>query len=151
MKRNSFIELAEQSRLVLMRETGMDDLDYHLMILEGGCAYLEELVQPRGASSPSPELHQLYREHLTAIGYWAFYEFLFRHLEIGVASDWMREGALEPLQTTDWKRQRLLAEVQALHTNRMANNLLDAWLKELGPKRTLRIPSKPQPAHEHVH
>jgi len=67
-----------------------------------------------------------------------------------VASDWMREGALEPLQTKEWKRQRLLAEVQALHTNRMANNLLDAWLKELGPKRTLKIP-QPQPAHEHVH
>jgi hypothetical protein len=151
MKRNSFIALAERSRTVLMRETGMDELDYHLLILEGGSMYLEQLVKPQADSSM--ELVRLYREHLTEIGFWGFYEFLFRHLEIAMAEEWSREGSVDVLQSKQWKRERLIKEVNALPWKREANNQLDAWLKDLGPKRTLIIKNNEPtqvPQHEHV-
>lgn len=153
MKRNAFIELAENSRLVLMRETGMDELDYQLMILEGGCSFLDEMVRPKGASWPVPELCNLYREHLTSIGYWSFYEFLFRHLEIGMAEQWTNAQGVDHLQSAEWKRDRLIREVNALPWNPMASNQMDLWLKQLGPKTTLVVPateSKPQQVLEHA-
>lgn len=151
---NSFIALAELSRTTVMRETGMDELDYHLAILEAGCHYLDELVKPRGTTS-APELSILYREHLTKIGYWNFFEKLVCHLEIAVADHW-KGDALIAMQPEQWKRKRWLAELKCLPWKMEATNQLELWLKQLGPKRTLVLPvteSKPQqqPQHEHVH
>lgn len=151
---NSFIELSQQSRAVVMRETGMDELDYHLAILEAGCHYLDELTKPKQGSSA--DLVKLYQEHLTKLGFWLFFEKLVRHLEIAVADQWTREDGLERLQDNAWRRKRWLAELKCLPWKVEATNQLELWLKQLGPNRALIIPStkhQPQhaPEHEHAH
>lgn len=148
-RKNSFLELADRSRALLMRETAMDELDYHLAILEGGSAYLDQLVRPQPGSSI--ELVKLYKEHLADLGFWAFYVFLFRHLEVGIAEQWTMDGALEPLQPAEWKRDRFLKEVATLPYKREATNQLEAWLKSLGPKRVLTAKPQSPVEHEYAH
>lgn len=147
MSRNAFAERAERARATLKRETGMDDLDYHLAILDGGCTYLERLVEP---GPLNPQLKDLYRDHLTNLGFWEFYVYLFAHLEIGMVEDWSRSSAVELLQPAEWKRRRFLDRVAQLPDNTQAAVLLDVWLKGLGSALKMPITNEPKQAVQHV-
>lgn len=148
MKRsNSFVDLAKRSRTVLMKETGMDDLDYHLTVLEGGTLYLDQVVKP--GKEGSEELVALYKEHLTNIGFWNFYSFLFSHLEIALAQRWTKEGAIEAYQTAAWKRGEFIKEVQGLPWQKEANAQFDTWLKAMGRDRFLYPDRVTEPQKQH--
>lgn len=149
--KNSFLRLAEDSRRELMAGTGMDELDYHLAILEGGCRFLEQLVPERpGLSS---EVVRLYREHITSLGYWAWWEYAFRSMEIGLVGLWNSEGSVVPYQDEQWKRAHFLDHVHGMWNNKIAQHQLELWFKAIEPKLVLypdRQP-QPQPQQAHVH
>jgi hypothetical protein len=140
-RKNAFVLRSDQARSYLMKWTGMDELDYQLAILEGGCWYLEQLVHP--ISVVSEELVREYREHLTALGYWSFYEWVFRSLEVRLVNAWSATDALELLQPQPWCRARLLEEVKGLPWSPEAARQLDTWLKVLEPTRTTKTTTEP--------
>lgn len=151
--KNAWLAKANAARATLMRETGMDDLDYQLSILEGGCFFLDQLCRSENAH---PMIAQLYREHLTKLRFWTFYEHAFRTMEIDLVEEWAHRDALALIQPPEWKRKRLLDTIKALPWNDRANHQVEVWLKNLGDARVMRVPAgiharpetQQQPQHE---
>lgn len=131
--KNAMILRSEQARFFLMKWTGMDELDYQLAILEGGCTYLEQITAPTAVISE--ELMREYRAHLTAMGFWSFYEYIFRLLEIAVLEEWSRPDALELLQPQPWIRARWLEHIKGMPWMKCASDEMDIWLKNAQPAR----------------
>ena len=149
---NALIKLSDEARAQLLRATGLDELEYQLLILESGCQHLDELVRPVGTISR--ETCELYREHLCTIGWWTWYEHTFRAFEVRLASEWFGPESLVPFQSDQWRRERLLAEAYSLRHTQQYLRAFDVWLKLLEDKRVLVIPARPttatQQPHDHV-
>lgn len=153
---NALIKRSEEARAQLQHGAAMNDLDYHLMVLDAGCACLDELVRPLGVTA-SEEASNAYRRHMVRVGWWTFFELQWRHFEIRLAAEWYGPESLVPLQSEAWRRQRLIAEARSMqHTARFWRTF-EIWLKQLEEKgqATLILPpaTAPQPEmhHEHQH
>ncbi len=146
--KNSFLRMAEESRREIMAATGMDELGYYLAVLEGGCRFLEALVPDR--QGLSHEVVRLYREHITALGYWSWWEYAFRSMEIGLVGLWNSEGSVVPYQTEEWKRANFLEHVHGMWHNRVTQHQLEVWFKTIEPKLAM-YPDKAQPQQQPTH
>lgn len=143
---NALIKLSNEARTQLMAATCLDELEYHLLILESGCQCLDDLVRPVGTISK--EACDLYRNHLGAIGWWTWYEHTFRAFEVRLAAEWFGPEGLEKHQPPAWLRKRLLAEAYSLRYTAHYQRAFDAWMKLVEDKKLLRIPAttkQPQP------
>ncbi len=150
---NALIKLSDEARAQLQATTGMDELEYHLLILESGCQCLDDLVRPVGTISK--EACDLYRNHLGAIGWWTWYEYTFRAMEIRIAAEWFGPESVVPLQGDQWRRKRLLEEAYSLRYTAQYQRAFDAWMKQVEKKRVLVLPPIPEPETQqpqtHVH
>lgn len=150
---NALIQKSNEARAQLLALTGLDELDYHLLILESGCQCLDELVRPVGTLDK--EICELYREHLGRIGWWTWYEYAFRAFEVRLAAEWTGPESLVPHQDKAWCRAEFLKEAYTLrHTGHYAH-AFDAWLKmkEEGGTLKMNIPAAKatQTQTEHAH
>lgn len=150
---NALIQKSNEARDQLLALTGLDELDYHLLILESGCQCLDELVRPVGTLDK--ETCELYREHLGRIGWWTWYEYTFRAYEVRLAAEWTGPESLVPHQDKAWCRAEFLKEAYTLrHTSHYAH-AFDAWLKmkEEGGKLKMNIPAAKatQTQMQHAH
>ena len=147
---NALIKLSNEARAQLQAAAGLDDLDYHLMILESGCQCLDDLVRPVGTRSK--EARDLYRNHLEAIGWWTWYEHTFRAFEVRLAAEWFGPESVVPFQPQAWCRKHLIDEAYTLRYTPHYGRAFDTWMKLVEDKRVLVIPPQtqqiPQP---HVH
>lgn len=126
----------------------MDELDYHLMILESGCQCLDDLVRPVGTISK--EACDLYRNHLGAIGWWNWYEHTFRAFEVRLAAEWFGPESVVAHQPATWCRKTLLLEAYTLrHTAHYARSF-DAWMKMVEDRRVMVLPPTTQPSIPHI-
>lgn len=128
-KGNALIRRSEQARAVLQADADMDDLDYQLMVFEAGCAALDDMVRP--VNAVDPKLGQEYREQLTNLGWWTWWELEWRRAEIRISIEWMDEESLVSLQTPFWKRARLLTEAKGLRKTKQYQDSFELWLKIL--------------------
>ncbi len=146
---NALIKLSNEARVQLQRAAGMDDLEYHLLILESGCQCLDDLVRPVGTISQ--DARDMYRNHLGAIGWWTWYEHTFRAFEIRLASEWFGPESLVPLQDKAWCRKGLIAEARTLRYTAHYQRAFDTWMKLVEDKRVLTLPPlqtlQPKPQH----
>ncbi len=150
---NALIKLSNEARAQLQATTGMEDLEYHLLILESGCQCLDDLVRPVGTISK--EACALYRNHLGAIGWWTWYEHTFRAMEIRIAAEWFGPESVVPMQDDKWRRKRLLSEAYSLRYTAQYQRAFDTWMKIMEDKRVLTIPASNEPVTTqtptHVH
>lgn len=149
---NALIKLSEEARAQLQQATAMPDLDYHLLVLETGCQCLDDLVRPVG--TVSQDAREKYRDHLSAIGWWSWYEMQWRSMEIRVAAEWYGPESMVPQQTDAWRRERLLTEARTMRYTYHYARAFDTWMKLLEDKKALILPAIPtQPEHQidHVH
>lgn len=148
---NALITRSNEARAQLRQATGMDELDYHLLILESGCQCLDNLVRPVGTISK--EACELYRDHLGAIGWWTWYEHTFRAMEIRLAAEWFAPESLATHQPAKWWRKRMLEEAYTLRHTAHYARAFDAWMKLVEERRVLTLPPvqtlQPQPQHAH--
>ena len=152
---NALIERSEKARAELMNAAGMDELTYHLMVLEAGCKALDETVRAVGATV-NDELREVFRAHLTKQGWWTWWEMLWRSFEVRLAAEWTGPDSLVPAQSPEWKRQRLHEEALTLYYTDHYHRAFDLWLKMLEDRGAHRIPvpttqPKDQHQHDHVH
>lgn len=138
---NALIAKSNEARAILQEATGLDDLEYHLLVLETGCTALDELVRPTGTISEDARL--MYREHMVAIGWWTWYEMTWRAFEVRLAAEWTGPESLIPHQPTQWKRERLLAEAHSLHRTAQYDRAFEVWMKMIEDRRVLTIPPAP--------
>ena len=151
---NALITRSNEARAQLMAATGMDELDYHLLILESGCQVLDELVRPVGTISKAA--CDAYRDHLGAIGWWNFYEYAFRALEIRLAAEWTGPESLVPHQPAEWCRKTLMMEAYSFRYTAQFGRALDAWLSGVESRLALHLPAvqpqqQPKQTPTHVH
>jgi hypothetical protein len=150
---NALITRSNEARAQLMAATGLDDLEYNLLILESGCQCLDDLVRPVGTLSK--ETCELYRHHLSDIGWWTWYEYTFRAFEIRLNTEWNAPASPVPQQDAQWCRRRFLDEAYTLRHTAYYDRAFDTWLKliEEGGKLKLTIPAtnvgKTQAQHVH--
>ena len=135
---NALIQRSNEARAAIQAATGMDELDYHLMILESGCQCLDALVQPVGTISKEACIQ--YRAHLGAIGWWTWYEMQWRAFEVRTAVEWTGPEGLVPHQPAEWKRKRLLNEAYTLRYTAHYARAFDLWMKMVEDKRVLVLP-----------
>lgn len=146
---NALIKLSNEARAQLMQATGMDELEYNLLILESGCQCLDELVRPVGTISK--EACDLYRSHLGTIGWWTWYEHTFRAFEVRLAAEWFGPESLEKHQCAEWLRKRLLDEAYSLRYTAQYQRSFDAWMKLVEEKKVLRIATTTQQPQPQTH
>lgn len=130
---NAFIRNAEQARASLKVQTGMDELDYQLMILESGCRFLEESVRPLDDQSEALAAEQRY--HLMGLGFFDFYQQRIMVMEIDLVRRWSNDE-LMPMQTKQYRRKALLDQALTLHVLDVTWQAYDTWLKNLERKNT---------------
>lgn len=141
--KNRLLMESEAARAELKRATRMDELDYQLLILESGCQFLEFIVRPGYLSD---EDCRKYREHLGAVGFWDWFVYRFRCMEVEVAKRWATSEPLVAIQPPEYKRQRLIEEAQGIHIYRHHMDSFEVWLKLLEDKRFMTIKTE-----EHAH
>lgn len=156
---NALVTRSEEARKRLMEAAGIDELAYHLMILEAGCNCLDELVRPVN-TTVSAEACQVFRAHLEKQGWWTFFELQWRHFEIRLEAEWFGPESLVPFQAEQWRRERLMTEVLTMHRTSRFWRVFDIWLKTLeneGRAHVVLPPAQPAdqpqpiPQHEHIH
>jgi hypothetical protein len=135
---NALIERSNEARASLLAATAMDELSYHLMILESGCQCLDDLVRPVGTISK--EACNQYRDHLGAIGWWTWYELQWRSFEVRLAAEWFGPESLVPHQSEKWKREALMKEAYTLRYTAHYVRSFDLWMKMVEDKRVLVLP-----------
>jgi len=146
---NALIEKSNVARAAMQAATGMDDLSYHLMILESGCQCLDELVRPVGTISAEARIQ--YRYHLGAIGWWNWYEMQWRAFEVRLSAEWFGPGSLVHHQPAEWKRERLIKEAYTLRYTAQYARGFDLWMKLVEEKKVLVIPTvQPQTQHHNA-
>lgn len=128
-KGNALIKRSEQARTLLQSEAVMDDLDYQLMVFEAGCTALDDMVRP--VSAVDPKLGHAYRQELTNLGWWTWWDLEWRRAEIRISIEWMDEESLVTLQPAGWKRNRLITEANGLRRTKQYQDSFDLWLKIL--------------------
>lgn len=130
---NALIKLSNEARAQLQAATGMDELEYHLLIMESGCQCLDDLVRPVGTISK--DACDLYRNHLGAIGWWTWYEHTFRAFEVRLAAEWFGPESLERSQPQEWLLKRMLDEAYSLRYTAHYQRAFDTWMKLVEEKR----------------
>ncbi len=143
MKNRLVIE-SEAARAELKKATRMDELDYQLLILESGCRFLEHIVRPNEFLNEQDA--RAYREHLGAVGFWEWFVYRFRCMELEVAKQWAGPESLVAIQPAEYKRQRLIEEAEGILFYRKHLDSFEVWLKLLEDKRFMR---KQQLQHAH--
>lgn len=150
---NALITKSNEARAQLMAFTGLDELEYNLLILESGCQCLDELVRPVGTLSQ--ETCDLYRQHLGTIGWWTWFEYTFRAFEVRLAAEWTGPESLVPNQARTWCRKTFLDEAYTLRYTARYTHSFDTWLKlvEEGGKLKMHIPANEaaQANKQHAH
>lgn len=136
--KNALITKSEQARTRLMEGTGMDDLAYHLMVLEAGCACLDQTLRPVGAAVSS-EAVELYRDHLVRQGWWTWFELYWRSFEIRLNAEWSGPESLVPAQPDAWRRAELEKEASTLYYTDHYHRAFDHFLKMLEEAGQLTI------------
>jgi hypothetical protein len=144
--KNQLIIRSEAARAELQRSTGLDDLSYHLMVLEAGCACLDQTLRPVNASVGA-EAVQAYRTHLYAQGWWTWFELFWRQFEIRLWAEWSGPESIVPLQSDDWRRESLHKEASTLYYTDYYHHAFDHFLKMLEERGQLAIPM-PKGQHE---
>lgn len=150
---NQLMRMSTEARAQLQEATGLDDLDYNLLLLETGCACLETLVRPVNVAV-SQEASDAYREHMAHMGWWSWFEMQWRQWEIRMAAEWFGPESLVPHQDNAWRRERLLAEAASMHRTERYWRAFDVWVKLLEEGGALRITlpkptNQPHPTHVH--
>lgn len=136
---NALITRSEEARAALQQASGMDDLSYHLMILEAGCHCLDKTLQPVGAGLSS-KVVELYREHLYKQGWWTWFEMFWRAFEVRIWAEWICPESLVPQQSDAWKRETLHNEASTLYYTSNYHHAFDLFIKMLEERGQLTIP-----------
>ncbi len=153
---NALITRSEEARAQLLASSALDDLSYHLMILEAGCRCLDETLRPVG-TTVSEAMRDLYRDHMVKEGWWTWFELFWRGFEVRLAAEWFGPESLVPRQSAEWQRQRLHEEALTLYYTDHYHRAFDMWLKMLEERgaHSIAIPIELQPLpkhqHDHVH
>lgn len=142
---NRLIENSNQARAYLEHVTGIDALEYDMLILNSGCEFVE-------AMSPATPLvtedtARRYQMHLIDVGFFDWYLYQFRTLAVELWKRWNCADSPVAFQPKAYKRQLFLDEVAAMRIESDHNRHLksfDNWLVLLDAKRILRIKAKQQ-------
>lgn len=144
---------AQQARTWLMAACEMDELDYHLMILEGGCKFLDHIV----ANIDVPEqVRQRYQYHLMDLGFWDWYVYRLAVVEVALHKRWTLPNSIMHWQDAAYKRNSWLQELDGMVVDNpmCPSNLhldsFDVWLHKLGPRRAMKLQQQPQIEKSHV-
>lgn len=137
--KNQLLLRSEAARTELQRSTGMDHLSYHLMVLEAGCACLDQTLRPVDATI-GREVVEAYRQHLYTQGWWVWFELFWRSFEVRIWAEWSGPESLVPRQSDAWRRAELIKEASTLYFTSYYQHGLDQWLKYLEEKGQLAIP-----------
>jgi hypothetical protein len=133
---NRLLKESTRARLCLMRETGMDEMDYNLLILHTGCRFLERAVEP------TEKVHEAtareYRYHIMRSGYWDWFEYVFRAMEVRTWKEWAHVNAVMLLQPEEYKRKHLLESCTGLTLYDATWASFDAWWTVAG--RPMKLP-----------
>lgn len=135
---NALIQRSNEARAAIQAATSMDDLSYQLMILESGCQCLDDLVRP--VDDTTKEDCVRYRDHLASIGWWTWYELVWRAFEVRLWAEWSGPESLVALQPARWKRKRLLDEAYTLRHTRQYNASFDNWMTLVKEKKIKALP-----------
>lgn len=136
--KNQLLISSEAARAELQRATGMDDLTYHLMVLEAGCACLDQTLRPVNASVGADAV-QAYREHLYAQGWWTWFEYFWRSFEVRLWAEWRGPESLVPRQSDAWRREQMHKEASTLYYTAYYHRAFEHFLKMLEANGGLRI------------
>lgn len=137
---NKFVRLSNEARATLMRECGLTELDYQLLILEAGCRVLEKAA-PTGPLI-TEEMARTTREQLADLGFWTWFEWQFRQMEVKLVDEWSRENAVALLQPSAWKQSFLVEQTVGLSIYDHVWRSYEEWLATASTAKR-----KPQYAH----
>lgn len=140
---NELIKRSNEARMGLRAQTGMDDLTYHLMILESGCTCLDNTLRPVNAAVSRRAVEE-YRSHLSREGWWTWFEMFFRSFEIRIWAAWTAPDSLVPYQTDQWRREELVKQASTLFYTGHYHTGFDHFLKMLEERNALRITLEPE-------
>ena len=144
---NLLLAKAEVAREFLQRQCELDDLAYQLLVLETGCQFLEHIVQP--GHGLTAEDVRLYREHLGTCGFWDWYVYRFRTMEVEVTERWATKEPLVTIQSIGYKRDRFIQEAEGIRIYDRHLASFDQWLKLLGDRRLVPAPNHQSPVTNH--
>lgn len=136
---NALLRRSNEARARLMRECGLDELDYQLLLLDAGCRVLEKAT-PVG-SGESELCANADREILAERGFWSWFEYEFRKMEVRLVEEWTRANAIALLQPTEVKRDMLVEQTVGLSIYTNTWESFDFWLSTTSPR-------KRKPEHE---
>lgn len=138
---NALLRRSNEARARLMRECNLDELDYQLLLLDAGCRVLERAtpVEQDGSEVEA----RTRRELLAELGFWTWFEYEFRKMEVNLVEEWTRENAVALLQPTEVKREMLVEQTVGLSIYDHIWASYDHWLATTSPRKR-----KPQYEHE---
>ncbi|MBL8002358.1 MAG: hypothetical protein JNL05_10390 [Flavobacteriales bacterium] len=135
MRTNAFIQQATEARAYLMRETGLDELDYQLLILESGCQFLEHAVTTTKPKYEALAVKQ--RRQLMDLGFFNFWQHQVMAHEIATRSRW-ENSDLWVYQPMEDKRRDFVQRALTMYALDKTWAAFDRWLKQL-ERRKVRI------------
>lgn len=140
---NALVRKSNEARATLMRECGLSELDYQLLILETGCRILEKAA-PTGPLV-TEEMARATREQLADLGFWTWLEYEFRKMEVALVEEWGRENAVALLQPAAHKLHLLTEQTVGLSIYQHTWNSYEHWLQTASATSRKR-----KPQFEHV-